>query len=321
MAAGVALPPASSAFPEKTVTKAAHFSSLRVSRVMADSKWAPGQPGQIWMVTNASSGSHDIGRIDAVERMFEDAGHRISRRFTVGESPLPSGDEARGADVALVILHGGDGTISSAASALDGWDGDILVLPGGTMNLLSRALHGDRTVEDIARHATGNRLPSAPVPTIVGEGHCAISGIIAGPTTIWGDVREQARHADIAALASTIPEAVSETLSGDDIMVEGDATGFQAIHLQPSGDGIAVRGILARNAAHLLAHGWAWLSGDFREGPHVSLGVRPELTLHGPRPMGLLVDGEKEEGAQAMTFRRGESCHRYLSCLGGARWP
>lgn len=273
------------------------------------------------MITNASSGSHDVGRIEAVERMFRGAGRTISRRVTIGESRLPTGEEAREAGLSLAILHGGDGTISSAASALDGWDGDILVLPGGTMNLLSRALHGDLPVEEIARQAIEKPLPSAHVPTIVGEGHCALAGVIAGPTTIWGDVREQARHVDLAGLASTIPEALSETLSGDDIAVDGLDGGYQAVHLQPSGDGIAVRGVLARNAGHLLAHGWAWLSGDFREGPHVPLGILPELTLRGPRPMGLLIDGEKEEGAAAMTFRRGTSCHRYLSCLGGVRWP
>lgn len=273
------------------------------------------------MITNASSGSHDVGRIEAVERMFRSAGQSIARRITVGESHLPRGEDARAAGLSLAIIHGGDGTISSAASALDGWDGDILVLPGGTMNLLSRALHGDLPVEEIARQAVEAPLPSAPVPTIIGEELCALAGVIAGPTTVWGDVREQARHIDIAALASTIPEALAETLSGDDIGVDGLTGGYQAIHLQPSGDGIAVRGVLARNAAQLIGHGWAWLSGDFREGPHENLGILPELTLRGPRPMGLLVDGEKEEGAAIMTFRRGESCHRYLSCLGGARWP
>lgn len=288
---------------------------------MADMDWTPRRGHEIWMVTNASSGSHDIGRIESVERMFREAGLVISRRITIGESRLPTGEEARAAGLSLAILHGGDGTITSAASALDGWDGDILVLPGGTMNLLSRALHGDQEVEDIARQAIEAALPTAPVPTIVGEGHCALAGVIAGPTTIWGDVREQARHVDIAALASTIPEALAETLSGDDIAVDGVEGGFQAIHLQPSGDGIAVRGVLARNAGDLLAHGWAWLSGDFREGPHAPLGIMPELTLRGPRPMGLLIDGEKKQGGVAMTFRRGISCHRYLSCLGGARWP
>ncbi len=288
---------------------------------MMETMSAAPREGQVWMVTNASSGSHDVGHIEAVERMFRGAGRPVSRRITIGESQLPKGEEAQAAGVGLVILHGGDGTISSAASALDGWDGDILVLPGGTMNLLSRALHGELPVEEIARQALEMPLPAAHIPTINGEGHCALAGIIAGPTTIWGDVREQARHVDIAALASTIPEALTETLSGDDIAVDGIDDCYQAIYLQPSGDGIAVRGVLARNAAELIAHGWAWLSGDFREGPHVTLGIVPELTLRGPRPMGLLVDGEKKEGAAAMTFRRGTSCHRYLSCLGGARWP
>lgn len=274
----------------------------------------------IWMITNAASGSHNAGTIEAVDTLFANAGTPIERTIVLGEDELPTGAMARAAGVGLFVLHGGDGTITSASAALQRWQGDFLVLPGGTMNLLSRALHGELSPEAIVIKAVGENLPALPVPVIVGEGHCALAGIIAGPTSAWGEVREQVRRIDLKGLASSIPEALAETLSGDDIAIDGMEGSYQAIYLQPATGGIMVRGVLARNAGDLLKHGWAWLSGDFRDGPSVELGTVAAVTLRGSGAVGLLVDGEKAQAGSTLHFVQGQSAHRYLSCRGEVHW-
>lgn len=277
-------------------------------------------PTPVWLVSNATSGSHRAEVVEAVMARFAEAGRPVARHIRLGEDDLPTADAARAAGVGLVILHGGDGTITSATDRLAGWDGEILVLPGGTMNLLARALHGERDAVEIADRAAAGALPAVRVPIISGGGHCALAGVIAGPTSAWGDVREHLRQGAIRELATSIGEALTETLSGDDIRVAGEDGVYQAVYLQPDAQGIRVRGVLARNAGELLRHGWAWLAGDFRDGPNVELGIRPEVRLDGRSAIGLLIDGERAEAGSRLDFHRAESAHRYLSCNGRAIW-
>ena len=44
----------------------------------------------------------------------------------------------------LVANAASDGTVNALATGLEGWDGALLVLPGGTANLLTRAIQGER---------------------------------------------------------------------------------------------------------------------------------------------------------------------------------
>jgi len=275
---------------------------------------------RVWMVANTASGSYKAEVIDRIGARFSEAGRPIVRHIACGTDELPTGAEATAAGVGLVVIHGGDGTITSTTDALAGWKGEILALPGGTMNLLARALHGDRTVDDIVDRVLADAAPAVRIPVIIGEGYCALAGVIAGPTTAWGDVREHVRRLDVKAIATSVSDALTQTLSGDDIRVEGQEGSYQAIFLQPGERVMSIKGVLARNAGELIRHGWAWLSGDFREGPNEDLGEAGEVTLLGAEPVGLLVDGERAGAGKIVHFRQEESEHLFLSCLGGARW-
>src|SRR5512133_3774670 len=48
----------------------------------------------------------------------------------------------------ILIVLGGDGTIRTAAEACTGIDTYLLPLPGGTLNMLPRALYGDVSWQD-----------------------------------------------------------------------------------------------------------------------------------------------------------------------------
>lgn len=271
------------------------------------------------MVSNAASGGHDAQVLATIAMQFAEVGRPITRRITLGEDSLPTGDEASTAGVHLIIIYGGDGTISSAVRALDDWSGHILILPGGTMNLLARALHGDRTAEELAGTAARQSMFSAPIPVITGERYQALAGIVAGPTSAWGEVREHLRNVDLKGMASSVPEALSETLTGNAIAVEGVAEEYRAVYLQPAPGGIELRGIVAQQATDLIAQGWALLSGDFRNGPNVELGTFPNATLRSSGPIGLLIDGDKAEAGSILHFHGEFSKQRFLSRRGGIR--
>ena len=51
----------------------------------------------------------------------------------------------------MLVVLGGDGTIRTAAEACTGTDTYLLPLPGGTLNMLPRALYGDVSWHDALR--------------------------------------------------------------------------------------------------------------------------------------------------------------------------
>jgi len=253
-----------------------------------------------WLIVNINSGSYDADACDSIDAALDAAGWPCDRivRFPDDELPDRASLDAEGVD--RVAIFTGDGTINSLATALEGWGGELLVLPGGTLNLLSKRLHGDRPAEAIVAdllHARTTRIP-----VIRGAGVTALVGVILGPTTAWGEVREKMRHFDVGGLVETVPAAWSETLGEDGVRLAGSDTRYPALNLTPLADDILVQGFLADNAAHLLSHGFAWLGGDFRDGPHDDLGRQARVTVAGDGTIGMLYDGERGEAESGASF-------------------
>lgn len=100
-------------------------------------------------------------------------------------------DAVAAADV-LVVL-GGDGTIRNAAEKC-GKAGKLLIpLPGGTMNMLPRALYGDVRWDMVLKNA----LISPKVRDVSGgmaDGQPFFCVAILGPPSLWADAREALRR-------------------------------------------------------------------------------------------------------------------------------
>ncbi len=276
----------------------------------------------MWLVVNQHSGSHDPALVSTIAARCADAGQPIDHIVDVGEDALP---DARLADtVARILILTGDGTISSLYATLKGWAGELLVLPGGTMNLLARALHGESEPLAIVDAMLTGHMQAVPIPLVIGPGLVALSGIFAGPTTAWGDVREQVRNIDLSGLAEAVPRAITATLGNESVQAKGIAGSYPSFYLQPGVEGFKLTGIRADGATDLLAHGWAWLTGDFRNGPSDMLAVRKRVTISNSssaKRLSLLVDGEKAEVESPATFRAAISSIRFLSLTGACTWP
>lgn len=268
---------------------------------------------KVWLITNSNSGSYDAALCDRIGETIAAHGGTFDRCIRLPDHDLPSAADVRAAGVDIVAIFTGDGTINAGVARLEGWDGDVLVLPGGTMNLLSKELHGDVPVMDIVARALEPDVRRERVPVVAGCGQKALVGIIAGPTAAWVDVREGLRAMDVKTLAEAVPEAISETFRGDLVHLDGDSEEYQAIYIQPLANGLEARGIRAQNAADLLKHGWAWLTGDFRKGPADILRVAPDITVECDSEIGLLIDGEKVEASRPCTFRWEESGLRFIA--------
>lgn len=273
------------------------------------------------LITNPRSGSVDDALVAELETLLAEAGQPIGRTLALGDAPLPDAARARAERLDLVIMLSGDGSISAAADALAGWEGTLLPLPGGTMNLLCGALHGERTAPDIVRAWLAGAGARLRVPTIRAGDITAYAGIVAGPTALWGDVREDLRNRDLAALGASVPRALTATLDESGVRLAGEEAQFPAIYLEPSQAGIEAWGIKAASAADLFRHGLAWLQGDFRNGPAEHLGRRDALTLEATQHrLDMLVDGEKRALHGPLHARLAPSPVHFHSVQGAVVW-
>lgn len=218
-------------------------------------------------------------------------------------------------DVEVVAILSGDGTIAGACEKLKGWKGDILVLPGGTMNLLSRRLHGDIALPDLLTKLEGATLATSKIPVVRAEGHEILTGLTAGPSTRWGEVREGIRRGDMATLAEVVPEAWSGTLSDDGVWIEGaEDQVYAGIFVEPvNGQTLSVIAFRANNLGDMVGHGLAWIRRDFREGPRDELGQMYEVTICGDdAETGVLIDGEYDEHRLPLVCKAGMSSVNFL---------
>lgn len=263
----------------------------------------------IWLVNNASSGSNDDDALAALERCCGEHGFAIAHRTVFPAQELPSAAILDAAGIGTVAVFAGDGTVNSLIAALAGWGGAVLVLPGGTMNLLYHRLHGERPMEEvIAAAARDEALPRRPAVIRSRHGD-AYAGVLAGPGTSWGRVREAMRDRAVLELAESTVTAIQETLTGEMIAcVEpplGRGEGYPLVNLTPHGEGIAVDAYYSQTPGEYLEHAWALLKRNFREGPHDKLGVAASVRLASTRgnAFGLLIDGEQVECGADEVFR------------------
>lgn len=284
---------------------------------------------RIRLVVNPASGSYDASVPARLTEAARQGGAELVGVTEFPEEPLPTPAELDAEGVSILAVHTGDGTINAAMHAMAGWSGALLALPGGTMNLLSRHLHQADDPATIVLDALSDEAQRRRVTMVEGLGaDCDVGGLVgvfAGPTTAWGDVRETLRRYDIAGLVAAVPRAIDATFNGTQVRVEGSAEDYPAIYIEPRGGKLRLMGFTADDAAQLFEHGFAWLGGDFRDGPHDMLGEVAEVTILGVdegdvnaagSEIGLLVDGERGHTHSPLTVRAGQSPVEFIVTKG-----
>jgi hypothetical protein len=177
------------------------------------------------------------------------------------------------------------------------------------MNLLSKRLHGDYTAAEIIPVVAAGGARRRRVNRILGECGDAYAGLLAGPGTQWGTVREAMREFDIAGIASGAAEALAKSTGETTVRAAvpplGKREGYPLIDMTPGEHGIQINGYHAGNLAQLAQQGWALLRRQFREGPHDRLGIVDEVTLENidGSPVEVLLDGERCDAGACVTFR------------------
>jgi hypothetical protein len=262
----------------------------------------------IWLIANAASGSNNEDALAALETAFDEANCTIGRKLVFLEDGAPHAAELRAAGVDMVAVFTGDGTINAVVTGLYGWEGAVLVLPGGTMNLLSGRLHGDVDAATIVARVAAGRFRCVR-PEIVRSRHGdGLTGVLAGPGTAWNNVREAMRETDVLGLVSSMTGAIGQSTAGPMVVFRepdcGRPEGYSLVMVTPLPSGLEADGYYAETIGDYARQGIALLRRNFRDGPHDELGRHAELRLACAEggPVGMLIDGEPCNGEAEEAF-------------------
>lgn len=259
-----------------------------------------------WLCVNEASGSNDAARVEAVRAALAEAGAVPARVVNVPEDGAPSRSLLLEHGVGLLAVFTGDGTINSVVTGLEGWPGKVLILPGGTTNLLARALHGEAEAAEIARGLANLRPVRRPcIRTAYGA---ALIEVLAGPGATWSDVREGLRDGDLPTVAATSLSALRQSTTGPMVAVTepalGKAEGYAGVRLETTAEAMEIEGYGTETVADYLLQGLALLRRDFRQGPHDDLGAHAHIVCRslGEEPIELMIDGERRTGGAEERF-------------------
>lgn len=263
-----------------------------------------------WLLVNAASGSNTDAALRELNEAFAATGATPQRTIDVPRDGLPPHPHLTDGGVSRVAVFAGDGTVNSVVTELENWGGQVLILPGGTANLLARALHGERSAAEIVRDLP--RLAPVRRPCIHTSQGLALIEVLAGPGATWSDVREGLRDGDLPGVAASSLEAIRQSTAGPMVAIHdpslGKSDGYSGVRLEAAHKGMLVEGYGVETVGDYLLQGLALLRRDYRQGPHDDLGAVPALTCRslGQEPIELMIDGERRTGGAEERFSLAE---------------
>jgi diacylglycerol kinase family enzyme len=248
---------------------------------------------RLWFVSNVRSGTATHEKCEAIEAVVQEHGLSLAGRTRFPDDPLPDPATLDAARADTVMLFAGDGTINAALCKLAGWNGAVLILPGGTMNLLAKRLHSSLDPGEIVAvaHVDDRRIA---LPYVEAGEHRAFVAMIVGPATAWVHAREAARERRIARALRAAALAWRRSF-GRGVRLEGAPPlrkRYQAVTVTADERGLAVAGIDARDWRALAELGWSWVTGEWMAARAVDTAHVRELRVPHDGPARCLFDGE-----------------------------
>ena len=153
---------------------------------------------KVGVIINTSSGSYDSESEQKMLTNLTGAGV-VEPKVWCGEAKEMERffAEAAGQKLEVLIVLGGDGTIRTAAEACAEKGSYLIPLPGGTMNMLPRALYGNVSWEEALK-----KTLTVPSTKVLSGGRVAnkrffIAAIVGAPA-LWTQPRESMREGNIA---------------------------------------------------------------------------------------------------------------------------
>jgi len=163
----------------------------------------------IGTLINTASGSCDHTSEQEMADILASLGMHTAKSWCSDASTMQEALlEIEKAKLDVLIVLGGDGTIRSAIEAVSGSKTRIVPLPGGTMNMLPKALYGERTWQEALKDTLENPEP-LPVSSGRIENDSFFVAAIVGSVTEITSARESLREGNVLEAARKGVQALS----------------------------------------------------------------------------------------------------------------
>ena len=205
---------------------------------------------------------------------------------------------------ALIVL-GGDGTIRSAAEVCARTHSYLLPMPGGTMNMLPRALYGEASWQETLK----DTLVSPTTKTLSGgraTNKLFFVAALVGVPALWIDAREAMREYDVGdafekgtvalqkMFDTKLQYSISPQLSGEAEVVTVICP-LVSEQMSSSEQALEAAAINWDSAAELLGLATAAAFGKWRQNKTVTLSKTKRVMVRSTRHIPLYLDGERVE--------------------------
>ncbi len=259
---------------------------------------------KVGAIINTSSGGYDLESEQKMVSSLNRAGLVESRAWSGGAEEMDrSFAEATEQKLEVLIVLGGDGTIRTAAETCAEKGTYLIPLPGGTMNMLPRALYGDAAWEE----ALEKTLTAPSVKVLSGgriaDKHFFIAAIMGSPV-LWAEPRESVREGAIVdaiekgsvAFRNMFETKVQYLISEE---IKGEAEAVALIcpliseEMSDSEQALEVAVIDVESAAEVIGLASTAAFGKWRDDRNILLTKTKRVDVQSSKDIPATLDGER----------------------------
>ena len=203
----------------------------------------------------------------------------------------------------VLVVLGGDGTIRTAAEVCIKTGTYLIPLPGGTLNVLPRALYGDSSWQEALHETLANPSTKELSGGRVGDKIFFVAAVVGAPG-LWMEAREAIREGEIlnavrkagvaveAMFDTNIQYFISQKVSGEAEVVAVICP-LVSEQLSDSEQTLEAAAIDVENATELLGLATAAAFGKWRHHESVTLTKTHLVTVRSKKDIPLFLDGER----------------------------
>jgi len=259
---------------------------------------------KVGVIINASSGGYDLECEHKMLDVLKGAGI-VEAKIWCGDTDQVerSFTEATRRKLDVLVVLGGDGTIRTAAEICGAERSYLIPLPGGTMNMLAKALYGDLSWEDAL-----DKTLAAPSPKELSGGRVAdkqfLIAAIVGAPALWTEARESIRERDIgdaiekgtAAFRNMFETKVRYFISGKK---NGEAEAVAVIcpliseEMSDSEQALEAAAIEVENVAEAIGLLTVAAFGKWRDNANIVLTKTKQVRVQSSKDIPGILDGER----------------------------
>ena len=259
---------------------------------------------KVGAIINTSSGGCDLESEGKLLNILKRAGIVEPKTWCGAADQMErSLAEATGQKLEVLIVLGGDGTIRRAAEACTKEGPYLVPLPGGTMNVLPRALYGNVSWEDTLKNTFA--APSAKVLSggRVRDKQFFVAAIVGAPS-LWAEARESIREGDIVdaiekgrVAFQTMFERKVQYLISEEIKGEAEALALIcpliSEEMSDSEQALEAAVVDVENAAEVIGLATAAALGKWRDDRNILLTKTKRVSVQSSKDIPAILDGER----------------------------